>query len=478
MFLEHIAIHDFKNIHRIDVDFATASDLPGHWTCIAGLNGAGKSAVLQAIAIVLLGDRLATELGGSWLARARRIADNEQSSADIRARVRMGQEVVELSLPLDENGVNQPHLQADERSYQRMREFWSARARGQLLLSYGAGRNLSEYRDTRHRDNTPDVRRQMTLFDPLTQVASVDVLLDQGERAKPVLAMLKRLLDVVLEDVALSVEESDVGLQFRRGEVDHFRPTGGGKEIGGSNYWWLAYAFTNSFLACRQCNGRSCKGDQFPLAPPSSHATYDKRDLVKSEPRLLAEPVEDEVDTWMRVAWRDDEHDDEGRVQTQTHLRSGSIEHARTTRSIEVFRLDRDDDLRQGHIRAIRDALRAMKDGDRDEVHRLACRYVPHGAAAYCVLQEADRSWLPTPKEELLVFLEHLLDKFRRTSALLQRFPTDRVNQRSVQQFLWAFAVLWKDPPPGTLTSKEIARWLDDNLKPLKPDIEDKLGKL
>lgn len=267
-------------------------------------------------------------------------------------------------------------------------------------------------------------------------------------------------------------------LDCDRGEVDHFRPTGGGKEVSGANYWWLAYTFTNYLLACRQCNGRTCKGQRFPLASPSTHLDYANRHLIASEPRLLIDPVEDEVNTWMRVAWRDDEHDDEGLVQIQKHLATGSLEHSRTTKSIEVFRLDRDDDLRQGHIRAVRDALRAMKNGDRDGVHRLACRYLPHGAAAYCVLLEADRSWLPTPKEELLVFLDHLLEKLQRTSELLQRFKTDKSNQRSVQQFLWAFAALWKDPPPGTLTSKEIARWLDDNLKPLKQDIEDKLGKL
>lgn len=217
VFLEQIALRNFKNVHHLEIDFAQPSELPGHWTCIAGLNGAGKSAVLQAIALVLLGDRLAPEIGGAWLARARRTVGGESQSAEIRARVRSGQEIFELALPLDETGINQARLATEPTYQQYMRAFWDGRAKSHLLLSYGAGRNLSAYLDSRHATKSDDVRRQMTLFDPLTQVASVEVLLEQGTRAKPVLTMLKRLLDVVLEDV-LSVEETDDGLRFKVGE--------------------------------------------------------------------------------------------------------------------------------------------------------------------------------------------------------------------------------------------------------------------
>lgn len=216
--IDRITIRNFKNIHQLDIQLATVSELPGHWTCIAGLNGAGKSAVLQAIALILLGDRLAPVIGDEWLKRARRFADGEPQPAEIRAWVRNGQELIELALPLGPAGVNPKKLET-EPSYDAMRTFWDARAESHLLLSYGAGRNLSEYRDSRHATKSPDVRRQMTLFDPLTQVASVEVLLDQGQRAKPVLAMLKRLLDIVLEGVPLSVEDAPDGLLFKVGGV-------------------------------------------------------------------------------------------------------------------------------------------------------------------------------------------------------------------------------------------------------------------
>lgn len=218
VFLERVSIRDFKSIHQLDIQFTTPSELPGRWTCIAGLNGAGKSAVLQAIALLLLGDRLAQVVGDEWLSRSRRRQGDEPQASWIRATVRSGQELIPLMLPLGAMGVDLAALE-EESNYHRMRVFWNARLQSHILLSYGAGRNLSEYRDTRHHEKSLDVRRQMTLFDPLTQVASVDVLLDQGERAKPVLTMLKRLLDAVLDGVALTVEESDAGLQFRCGDA-------------------------------------------------------------------------------------------------------------------------------------------------------------------------------------------------------------------------------------------------------------------
>lgn len=214
--LDRIVIRNFKNIHHLEIPFATLSELPGHWTCIAGLNGAGKSAVLQAIALVLLGDRLAPVVGDEWLKRARRTVDGISQSAEIRAWVRNGQELVEIALHLGDSGVNSSRLEA-EPAYGAMRAFWAAREQGYLLLSYGAGRNLSEYRDSRHATKSEDVRRQMTLFDPLTQVAGVEVLLEQGERARPVLTMLKQLLDGIFEAAEFSVDYVDSTLRFHVG---------------------------------------------------------------------------------------------------------------------------------------------------------------------------------------------------------------------------------------------------------------------
>ena len=54
---------DVKCFKKIVVPLSVDSPLGGAWTCIAGVNGAGKSTILQAIALGLLGRRRAVELG-------------------------------------------------------------------------------------------------------------------------------------------------------------------------------------------------------------------------------------------------------------------------------------------------------------------------------------------------------------------------------------------------------------------------------
>lgn len=217
-YLQSITIENFKNIHRLQLDFSQNSALNGRWTCIAGVNGAGKSAILQAITMVLLGDKLTNDLGLKLVPRTMRITPEGRLPAEIRARVRSGNDDVDLFLPIGADGVNERLLQ-DEPGYSKMIDFWSTRKRGHVLLAYGAGRNLSEYVDKRHKDKDDETQRQMTLFDPLAQVASVDVLLEQDKRAKPILDMLKTLLKVVLKGTELSVEEDESKLTFRCSDV-------------------------------------------------------------------------------------------------------------------------------------------------------------------------------------------------------------------------------------------------------------------
>jgi hypothetical protein len=266
--------------------------------------------------------------------------------------------------------------------------------------------------------------------------------------------------------------------QQQRGEVDHFRPKGGGGKVGGTNYWWLAYAFDNYFLSCAICNSPACKWDRFPLAPAASHADYATRTDLAGEQRLFVHPVDDPLDRWMRVAWKDSELDRCGDIVRCPDIVEGSDASRRIEASIELFRLNASIDLRRERIRALQRALMASKAGDRQAVHRATCRYLPHGAAAYCFLQEADPAWLPTGREELCVFLEYLRDRLAEATQSLLRFPDDKSNMKIAGEILWAFAVLWKDPPEDTFTSKEIAQWLDRELGPLKPQIEARLGRL
>ena len=98
-----------------------------------------------------------------------------------------------------------------------MEEVWE-RLRHTLVLSYGATRNLSRRLDRRYADLNPVVRRQMTLFDPLSQIASVDALQEAHEPHQAALRTLVRLLESILahDDLGLSVSLKRGQLCFAR----------------------------------------------------------------------------------------------------------------------------------------------------------------------------------------------------------------------------------------------------------------------
>jgi hypothetical protein len=208
--VETLEILGFKNIEHLKLDFRetpSSPGFPGDWTCIAGINGSGKTSILQALVLVLLGDKLAAELGGSRLQRM--LVDHGAMGrlpAEIKATVGDGEETYELRLILMEDGVEAPGAK-DSPERQRMQAAWD-RLRSQLVVSYGASRNLSDYREDRHDGMSPQVRRQMTLFDPRTRIARVEVLLDGDSSSAAPLRTLSRLLELVLaEETAPALED-------------------------------------------------------------------------------------------------------------------------------------------------------------------------------------------------------------------------------------------------------------------------------
>ncbi|MBM4042479.1 MAG: hypothetical protein FJ290_28640 [Planctomycetes bacterium] len=75
------------------------------------------------------------------------------------------------------------------------------------------------------------------------------------------------------------------------GDVEHFRPKAGYRQQPGDGlsrpgYYWLAYEWSNLFLACELCN-RRFKECLFPLRDSSQRATCHKHDLDREEPLLL-----------------------------------------------------------------------------------------------------------------------------------------------------------------------------------------------
>ena len=259
-----------------------------------------------------------------------------------------------------------------------------------------------------------------------------------------------------------------------RGVVDHFRPRNGPKEPGHDGYWWLAYRFTNCFLACEACNKQSAKGHKFPLEDAATRAKPVDDASLEAEARLYLDPVADPVDQWMRVVWEDSNR--EGLVERhKKNVAEDSFIGKRVERSIRDFRLNIDKIvLCKKRLRAIRDANEARRAGNQAEIHRLACRYLPHGAAVYQFIREAQPELLPSVRVELLTFLDAVKEVIRLAREGLRDAPKDSANARQLEELRWMLAFLWKDPPRDSLTPEEISTWLDTHVPMEKSNIETK----
>lgn len=214
--VESISISNFKNIEQLSLDLRGPSSLDGNWTCIAGINGAGKSAILQALCIVLLGERNAAELGSTRLGRMiRRTPDGSLPGAKIEAWIRRGENSrVRIAIPLNVEGIDELELRSDP-DYAQMRQLWDE-MKSMVFVSYGAARNLTEEEEKRHDFAAKPVRRQMTLFDPLTRIADVDVLIKSGSDNSDKRRTLYRLLQQILNEEGLGVLDEDDRLVFGR----------------------------------------------------------------------------------------------------------------------------------------------------------------------------------------------------------------------------------------------------------------------
>lgn len=81
------------------------------------------------------------------------------------------------------------------------------------------------------------------------------------------------------------------------GDVEHFRPKAGwrqaeGEPLGLPGYYWLAYEWTNLFLACTLCN-QQFKKNLFPLQTSARRARSHKEDVTAEDPLLLDPTVDD-----------------------------------------------------------------------------------------------------------------------------------------------------------------------------------------
>jgi len=229
------------------------------------------------------------------------------------------------------------------------------------------------------------------------------------------------------------------------GAVEHFRPK--------SLYWWLAYTFSNYFLSCRVCNSE-CKLERFPLPPGAVPWAYADRGRLPEEKPLLLDPALDEVEAWMRTDLRDDTC----RIVPANDLAADSEPYLRVQTTIDFFKLNEDPKLTEERIRVIDRALQGIQSfeasGDplkADQVRRMASRFQPHGISIRQMLAAKvnGSGLIPSPIEELLMFLQDLLRELTRADKALREFPKSKPARRLQRQILWALAVLWKSPPAG-----------------------------
>jgi hypothetical protein len=231
-----IELRDLKCFRSIKVPISTESPLGGAWTCIAGVNGAGKSTILQSIALGLLGRSSAPELGLARLARMVRrdqvsgptskmspspsnltSSNGTPSTCEIRLTLSDANMTGEVVLPLGEKGIDERRLAATT-DRAAMEQLWE-RVRGMLIVGYGATRNVSDtLAGSASTPMSPIAHRQLTLFDPLAQIVSAEALVSGGPRFESMLRTTAALVTMLLDepDAPFRCEVSQGRLVFLR----------------------------------------------------------------------------------------------------------------------------------------------------------------------------------------------------------------------------------------------------------------------
>jgi GTPase SAR1 family protein len=202
-----VQLKNFRCFRELSLDLDLPSVLGGYWTCLAGINGSGKSSILQAICIGLLSQSAVHELGGGLLERLRRLEDGRPQDLEVtlRCRDRHGNEFDEW-IVIQQDGVRSGRRVGRVRNQQTIN-------RSALVLSFGATRNLSEAMDTRHTDKSDEAQRQMTLFDPLARVCSAESLLATTDKNAGFVGLFTRLCGEIF-DGHFRVMSRDGGVRF------------------------------------------------------------------------------------------------------------------------------------------------------------------------------------------------------------------------------------------------------------------------
>lgn len=194
--IERVVIENFRPIRDVEMDLAGSTSEHGPWTVLLGENGSGKSSVLQAIALTMIGGEQRRALGID----ARKFLRHGARRGRVRVHLAGGGEPLELVWRKGDA------------------EFSGPEPAPALLLGYGATRLLQKSTMT---DADARVVRVDNLFDPLlplTDPTAWLLSLDQ-DRFDDVAENISHLL--ALDSVATMVRDDDqVFLQQGRSMSD------------------------------------------------------------------------------------------------------------------------------------------------------------------------------------------------------------------------------------------------------------------
>jgi hypothetical protein len=167
--INNLELHNFKCFESLQLNFNRGSELGGAWTCLAGINGAGKSSVLQALAILTLSHSYAVELGRTRLLSMQRRGEGAGP---------LGIEAVLSDRKIASFGLEEL----------RQQDLYSLRepiALQKLVLGYGASRNLSPGLDSTRMSFSIELRRVLSLFEPFAPFANAEVFFRHSGEIPP-----------------------------------------------------------------------------------------------------------------------------------------------------------------------------------------------------------------------------------------------------------------------------------------------------
>lgn len=197
--IERFRIRNFKAIEELHVEFPAPDASRESWLMLLGENGCGKSSILQALALTLMGEEHANSLGLDARRFVRR--HPEVAGGEVTVEVSgVGQIRMEFSLESDRFRVDPPDPKV-------------------LLLGYGATRLLPKA--VRRESSTRTAIRILNLFDPTAPLADTEAWLLNRDRVsdeqlEQFSEDLSRLL-MLPEDTRLCRDTGQIELEYNGG---------------------------------------------------------------------------------------------------------------------------------------------------------------------------------------------------------------------------------------------------------------------